>query len=201
MTRYLHKIVLIGCIQTILISGYALAADQKNVEIIRSKVEKIRSSETLKIYDAQIASITVLPELYENKGFQRLWTNPQHVEDLFSAIKDIDEDGLRPDDYHFTIIEHLRSQIGSRTSTDPVLLADFDILLTDSLIRLGYHLIFGKVDPEDHHPHWNLAVEIDDDTPVAAIQDILDADNLAKEIEALRPQNIIYSQFKSAFEK
>ncbi len=201
MARYLRRIVLIGCIQTILITGYALASDHKVGAIIRNKVEKIRSSETLQIYDAQIASITVLPELYENNGFQRLWTNPQHVEDLFNAIKTIDKDGLRPDDYHFTIIEQLRSQIGSGTSSDPVLLADFDILLTDSLIRLGYHLIFGKVDPEDHHPHWNLAVEIDDDKPVAAIQEILDAGNLAKEIEALRPQNIIYGEFKSALEK
>jgi len=30
---------------------------------------------------------------------------------------------------------------------------------------MGYHLIFGKVDPEYHHPHWNLMVEIDDDRP------------------------------------
>ena len=65
MTRYLHTIVLIGCIQTILITGYALATDHKIAEIIRGKVEKIRSAETLQIDDAQIASITVLPELYE----------------------------------------------------------------------------------------------------------------------------------------
>ena len=201
MTRYLHKIVLIGCIQIILISGYALPADQKIAEIIRNKVEKIRSAETLQIDDAQIASINVLPELYENNGFQRLWTNPQHVEDLFNAIKTIDEDGLHPDDYHFTIIENRQSQIVSGTSTGPEQLADFDILLTDSLIRLGYHLIFGKVDPEDHHPHWNLAVKIDDVEPVAAIQEILATGNLAKEIEALRPQNIVYSEFKSALEK
>jgi len=95
----------------------------------------------------------------------------------------------------------LQSQIDSGTPSDPALLADFDMLLTDSLIRLGYHLIFGKVDPEDHHTHWNLAVEIDDDEPVVAIQEILDAGNLGKEIEALRPQNIIYNQFKSALKK
>ena len=191
MKRYLLRIVLIGCIQTILITGVALATDHKIAETIRNKVELIRTTQTLQIDDAQIASITVLPELYENNGFQRLWTNSRNVEDLFNAIRTIDEDGLRPDDYHFTKIEQLRSRIGSGTPSDPTLLADFDLLLTDSLIRLGYHLIVGKVDPDEHHPHWNLAVEIDDDTPVAAIQDILDADNLAKEIEALRPQNII----------
>ena len=201
MIHHLIRIVLIGCVQTILVTGYALATDHTIAEIIRNKVEQIRTTETLQIDDVQIASITVLPELYENNGFQRLWTNSQNVEDLFKEIRTIDEDGLRPDDYNFTNIEKLQSQIDSGTPSDPALLADFDMLLTDSLIRLGYHLIFGKVDPEDHHPHWNLAVEIDDDEPVVAIQEILDAGNLAKEIEALRPQNIIYNQFKSALKK
>ena len=201
MIHHLIRIVLIGCVQTILVTGYALATDHTIAEIIRNKVEQIRTTETLQIDDVQIASITVLPELYENNGFQRLWTNSQNVEDLFKAIRTIDEDGLRPDDYNFTNMEKLQSQIDSGTPSDPALLADFDMLLTDSLIRLGYHLIFGKVDPEDHHPHWNLAVEIDDDEPVVAIQEILGAGNLAKEIEALRPQNIIYNQFKSALKK
>jgi murein L,D-transpeptidase YcbB/YkuD len=201
MIRYLSRIVLIGCVQTILITGAALAADDKITEIIKNKVGQISATQTLKIDDVQIASITVLPELYENNGLQRLWTNSQNVEDLIDTIRTIDEDGLRPDDYHFTKIEELRSRIGSGSPSDPTLLADFDILLTDSLIRLAYHLVFGKVDPEDQHPHWNLAVEIDDDEPVVAIQEILDAGNLAKEIDALRPQNIVYSNYKTALKK
>ncbi|MEA3546059.1 MAG: L,D-transpeptidase family protein [Thermodesulfobacteriota bacterium] len=184
-----------------MITGYALAADHAITEIIRNNVEQIRSTHTLQIDEAQIASITVLPELYEENGFQRLWTNPKNVEDLFEAIKQIEEDGLKPDDYHFTKIEQLRSRIGSGTSSDPALLADFDLLLTDSLIRMGYHLIFGKVDPEDHHPHWNLMVEIDDDRPAIYIQEILDAGNLSKKIEELRPQPIVYNKLKSALKK
>ena len=201
MIHHLIRIVLTVCAQIILSAGIAFATDHTIAEIIKIKVEQIRSTESLQIDDAQIASITVLPELYENNGFQRLWTKPQNVEDLLTAIKTIDEDGLRPDDYHITEIEQLRSQIGSSASSRPMLLANLDILLTDSLIRLGYHLVFGKVDPEDHHPHWNLAVEIDDDEPVPAVQKILDADSLANEIEALRPQNIIYRRLKSALKK
>jgi murein L,D-transpeptidase YcbB/YkuD len=79
----------------------------------------------------------VLPELYEKNGFCLLWTNPQNIDELFAAIKTIDEDGLHPEDYHFTKIEKMRSQIGSNTSSDPAFLADYDLLLTDSSIRLG----------------------------------------------------------------
>ncbi|MEE4601157.1 MAG: hypothetical protein V2J65_07730, partial [Desulfobacteraceae bacterium] len=68
MIRYLSRIVLIGCIQTILITGVVLATDHNIAETIRNKVELIRTTQTLQIDDAQIASITVLPELYENNG-------------------------------------------------------------------------------------------------------------------------------------
>jgi len=85
MIHHLIRIVLIGCVQIILSTGVCLATDHKIAEIIRNKVEQIRSTQTLQIDDAQIASITVLPELYENNGFQRLWTNSQNVEDLFNV--------------------------------------------------------------------------------------------------------------------
>ena len=71
MKRYLLGIVLIGCIQTILITGVALATNHKIAETIRNKVELIRTTQTLQIEDAQIASITVLPELYENNVSQQ----------------------------------------------------------------------------------------------------------------------------------
>ena len=201
MIRYLSRIFLIGCVQIILSTGIALATDHEIVEIIRSKVEQITSKGGLQIEGAQIASVTVLPEIYEINGFQLLGTNPKNVEDLINAIKTMEEEGLRPDDYHFKQIEQLRSRIGSGGASDPELLANFDILLTDGLIRMGYHLVFGKVDPETHNPHWNLAVEIDDDAPIEFIQEILDSGNLAKKIETLKPQNIIYSRFKAALKK
>ena len=201
MIPYPIKVVLIGCIQIFLSLGVALASDDVIADIIRNKAEQIRSTQTLQIGDIQIASITVLPELYEKNRFKRLWTNSQNIEDLFNAIKEINEDGLHPDDYHFTKLAQIRSQIGSHASSNPERLADYDILLTDSLIRLGYHLYFGKVDPEGHHPHWNLSVEIDNEQPVVAIHEILEAGNLAREIEAFKPQSIIYSRFKSALKK
>lgn len=48
--------------------------------------------------------------LNEKNGFRLLWTNPQNIDELFAAIKTIDEDGLHPEDYHFTKIEKMRSQ-------------------------------------------------------------------------------------------
>ena len=74
MIRYLSTILLIGCVQILLSTGVALATEHVISEIIRSKVEQIRSNGALQIDGAQIASITVLPELYEKNGFRLLWT-------------------------------------------------------------------------------------------------------------------------------
>jgi len=79
MIRYLSRIFLIACVQIFLVTGLALAANTEVAEIIRSKVEQIRTTQTLQIDDVPIASITVLPELYENNEFQRLLTNSRNV--------------------------------------------------------------------------------------------------------------------------
>ncbi len=105
MIRCLSRIFLIGCVQVILSTGVALATNTEVVEIIRSKVEQITSKGGLQIEGTQVASITVLPELYEKNGFQLLWTNSQNVEDLFKAIKTIEEDALET-------LERYKSLIG-----------------------------------------------------------------------------------------
>ena len=74
MKSYLTRIVFIGCLQIILSTGVALATDDKIAEIIRSKVEQITSEAELQIQGAQIASATVLPEVYEENGFKQLWS-------------------------------------------------------------------------------------------------------------------------------
>ncbi|MCP4183166.1 MAG: hypothetical protein GY761_07585, partial [Hyphomicrobiales bacterium] len=167
-------------------------------EIIRTQVEQITTSGQLSIGDADIASVSVLPELYERCGFCLLWDNPDNVATLMREIANIGEDGLDPEDYHFTPLRDLHARIKTTESPALEMLADFDLLLTDSLIRLGYHLIFGKVDPDNLDPHWNLAIEIDDRDPVVRIEEVLMTGNLAKALDDLRPTHIAYKNLKAA---
>jgi murein L,D-transpeptidase YcbB/YkuD len=165
---------------------------------IRSKVERIRFSNELTIVDARIASIGLLPEIYERLNFRLAWTKPKNVEELISAIKDMDKEGLDPKDYHLEELERLLAQIDAIESPDPALLADLDILFTDSLIRLGYHVIFGKVDPKALDANWNLSRDIDNRDPVQVIPELIDSDSLTNEIEKRKPQHFFYERLKSA---
>jgi len=83
MISYLPRIVIICVIHFNLSIAIVLAADDQTADNIRKKVEVIQSTQTLQIGDARITSITVLPELYENNGYQPLWTNPAIIDDRF----------------------------------------------------------------------------------------------------------------------
>ena len=96
-------------------------------------------------------------------------------------------DGLNSGDYHLPALQDLRSQINDTKQQDSGLTADFDMLLTDSLIRLGYHLIFGKVDPEELDQHWNLTKQINNRDPVQVIQKAIESASITKLIDDVKP--------------
>ncbi len=185
----------------LLIVNWAVAQDDPVVEIIRGKVEQLEATGELTVRGQGIASLTVLPDIYEARGFRLAWSDPQSVEGLLHAVTGIEEDGLDPGDYHLRALRELFAEERAGETPDPVLTADLDLLLTDSLVRLGYHLNFGKVDPENLDPHWNLAREIDDRNPAVVIQALLDSGSLAGRLEALRNPHVIFERFKSALAK
>jgi murein L,D-transpeptidase YcbB/YkuD len=201
MRRRVRKIIFIAAtfLATIAKVPY-VQADFIN-EIIRTQVEQITTSGELSIGDESIASVSVLPELYERCAFCLLWDSPENAAILMQEIANIGEDGLDPEDYHYKALENLSARIKAAKSSSPEMLADFDLLLTDSLIRLGYHLIFGKVDPESLDPHWNLSREIDDRDPVVGIEEVLMTGDLAKTLDNFRPTHTYYKNLKIALAK
>ena len=202
MTRrsylFLSVLLLAPLVVCLLLINRVDAQDDPAVEIIRSKVEQLEATGELTVRGQEIASRTVLPDIYEAHGFRPAWTDPKNVEGLLHAVTGIEEDGLDPGDYHLGVLRELFAEERAGETPDPVLSADLDLLLTDSLVRLGYHLNFGKVDPEGLDPHWNLAREIDDRDPAVVIQALLDSGSLADRLEALRNPHVIFERLKSA---
>ncbi len=130
---------------------------QKN---IRAAIEQMTQSKKLKIGDAWIAATAILPEFYERRHFKPAWTTTDKINDLMRAIDEIELDGLIPDDYHRRQLRHLSEEIEAQSPPEPQLLASRDLLLTDALVQLGYHLNYGKVDPIRLDPNWNMSVQM-----------------------------------------
>ena len=199
--------LIVCCIAVALMSSASLFAAnvQANndliTEIIQDKIEQLRSFKEVKFGDAAIASYDLMPELYERRGFKIAWTNYDAMAQLLEVVQDIAAEGLEPQDYHLRELTFYHRALQAFGEPDPWLLADFDILLTDSFIRLIYHLSFGKVDPITLHPGWNLSRPIHYRDPAREIEEIIVSGNIKSTIESLLPQNPVYSRLKSALTK
>ena len=130
-----------------------LAGESPVSKAIEKRIDEFWTSGELQIGNATIASRDMLPDLYERNRFEPLWLNPKNVNDLLEDISTIESEGLEPEDYHLSDLLALKLLIEKSSTQNNELLADYDLLLTDSLIRLCYHINWGKVDPEGMHPH------------------------------------------------
>ena len=169
---------------------------QKN---IRAAIEQMTQSKKLKIGDVWIAAIAILPEFYERRHFKPAWTATDKIHDLMRAIDDIEMDGLIPDDYHRRQLRYLSEEIEVQSPPDPQLLADRDLLLTDALVLLGYHLNYGKVDPIRRDPNWNMSARMNRRDPATLIQEAIDSGSFYEFISDLKPRDEFYNQLKAFF--
>ena len=192
----LHFLVLL--LSLAFLSPLQAADENLEQERIRQRVEQIRSGSGLEIEGNQISSGLVLPALYEQRDYTLIWSRQESVNQLFNVLENIDEDGLSPADYHLDKLRELRSRIENAHSSDTGIAADYDILLTDSLIRLGYHLLAGKVDPVQLDSNWNMDQAIGSLDMILQMAQSIDTAMVTELVESLRPQWPVYPMLKAA---
>jgi murein L,D-transpeptidase YcbB/YkuD len=131
-----------------------LVAAQPNARL-QAKVEQIRTEGTLVIDGAQIAAADLVADFYEDRGFIPAWQDPARIEGLLRLVDAMAQYGLDPDDYHRRELRAMdAADRQGRLGSDGRI--DRDLLLTDSVVRVAYHALFGKVDPTTLDPHWNF---------------------------------------------
>lgn len=165
---------------------------------IRRHVEQLRGDGGLTIEGESVSSLTVLPALYERRGYAPLWTQAAAVDQLTAAIDGIDTDGLDSRDYHRSALRRLHRRLADSSQHDASLAAEYDVLLTDSLIRLGYHLLVGKVDPEKLDANWNMNPSLGDLDAILAMASAVETARIPQLLEQLRPQHPTYANLKQA---
>lgn len=170
-------------------------ASQEVSSHIRSMVDRVRSGECTGIDDCPISSTIVLPALYEKYGYQPIWKNAGSVSQLVAAIEESYRDGLDPRDYHLAGIQRLQASLAA--GSEPATQAELDLVLTDSLIRLGYHLLIGKVDPESLDGNWNMERTLELD-PILKLSGAIDTGEVANLVATFRPQAAFYHNLKQA---
>ena len=190
---------LVAVMMVVLLPAIGFTAENPVNRAIQERIDEFWTTGELQIGNAIIASRDMLPDLYERNSFEPLWQNPQNVSDLIDEISAIGSEGLKGDDYHLSEVLALKLLLEKSSAENYDLQADYDILLTDSLIRLCYHLLWGKVDPEGMHPHWNMGRQVNPDKdPVGALERRLRTGTLAEGLKNIRPRFKLYGMLKNA---
>lgn len=181
----------------LLLCGPAALADPVQ-QVLREAVARIAEGEPEALGEP-ISSVVVLPALYAGRDFQPLW-RPHRIEELLAQIRASAGSGLDPEDYHLAAIERMRDRV--REAEDAAWdRAGLDLLATDALIRLAYHLEFGKVDPQALDANWNMVREIEGADPVEVIGRVIADPDLAGALSRFGPDHPAYQGMRRGLER
>jgi murein L,D-transpeptidase YcbB/YkuD len=183
------------------LSPTSFADSESGRDALRVEVEQLLQFGRLSIGDIDIASVELIAEFYERRDYAPAWNRKDQISELVSAIKATSKDGLNPSDYHLDSVLYVQSAMDADRLDTPEEIADADLILTDSLIRLGYHQRFGKVNPYSLDPNWNFRRELNDVHPATAIQEAIDSDSLITYLHKVFPRGWVYMQLRDGLSR
>ena len=165
-------------------------------ESIRVEIELLREPEVLSTGSVEIAAADLIAEVYERRGFAPAWTESRRIDSLLAAVHASFDDGLDPDDYHRSRIEEALAARAAGNAPSAKELAVFDLMLTDSLVRLGYHERYGKVNPERLDPVWNFGRPLRGSDAAAVVEGVLAADDVGSALRQIFPRGPVYARLR-----
>ena len=121
--------------------------------VLRGRVAEQRAGMPVRAGGEDLISHVELPAIYADGGYAPLWQDPERVAALLATLREVENDGLRSDDYHYGALTRLAAHKDTASAAER---ADFDLLATDALVTVLYHLYVGKVDPVSIEPNWNF---------------------------------------------
>jgi len=189
---------LIYLVFIIFLAVFRPAAADAVAEALSDRMDELLFGGDLEIDGAGIGGRDVIPDLYASRNFEPLWTDDVRIQELLAMLETAPDHGLDPDDYH---VAQIRSLVAQRQSSDFALdVADLDILLTASLLRFGYHQLFGKVNPATLDSNINFRREfLYDEGPVKAIPKVITSpEPLEEQLNAAIPRGPLYRAIQQA---
>ena len=179
----------------------AFAQDVANQEAIRIEIENLRETGQLSIGGIDIATGNALAEFYERREFSPTWTSVDKVGQLLELVRTSRDDGLNPDDYHVAAIERAYSALEGGTIPTPGQVAALELMLSDSLLRLGLHQGFGRVDPTTLDSRWNFNSRPIGPDPLRTLQNVIDSPSLAEFANRLYARGPLYLRLRDALKE
>ena len=166
-------------------------ANDAVAEAVRAQVEALRAGREVRVAGEPIAARRLIPEFYAARGFRPAWGRPEQTQALMRLVAASRDHGLDPADYHAVALDRPAAP-GAEG------IAARDLLLTDALVRLAYHLRFGKANPRELYPDWSFSRSLGAIDPVPALEAAIAAPSLEAAVEAYAPRLQLYRGLREA---
>ncbi len=190
----LFKCLLLFPLPFFIFINYACAADEETRALLRSRMEQLHNTHSLQIGTSHVVGVRVIQEFYTKRNFEPAWKDEGKINELLNIIRNISSEGLKPEDYSLADLSYLYAQKHKSVGQ----MVDFDILLSDSLLRLGFQIRFGKVDPNTLDSNWNLTRDLEGKDPATVMQAAIDSGSLQSFIDTTLDRQEFYQRFKLA---
>jgi L,D-transpeptidase YcbB len=164
-------------------------------ELLRNRIEEAADPSSLYAAGKKIHAIDALARFYELRNFQPAWIvqglPTEQVSALLIALSAAEQHGLHPENYHVKTIDDKLETLKEIEQVNPDpdihIAADLDLLLTDSFLTYGSHLLAGQVNPETFDPEW-IANRRGADM-AAVLQNALNSGNIYESLRSLWPKH------------
>ncbi|MFH2051546.1 MAG: L,D-transpeptidase family protein [bacterium] len=129
------------------------------IERLRNRLESTSGPEQIIVGGDLLQCETTLRRFYQERGFAPAWTGSPilaaGLDSLLSVIGASGDEGLDPEDYHFSHLVRLKDASDpERRDGGNGVAVDLDLLATDAFLLCASHFLSGKVDPGDLDPEW-----------------------------------------------
>ncbi len=157
--------------------------------MLRARLEAAER-ETVRIGTKQVAVHPELFRFYAERAYAVAWS--EHGRALAPILRASAGDGLDPAAYRLLEVEAALAA----DAVTPNAVADHDLLLSDAFLRLGEHLLRGRVDPSTLDEKWYPARRERD--LVAVLDAALASGDFEGALGSLRPQHPAYGHLREA---
>jgi murein L,D-transpeptidase YcbB/YkuD len=176
-------------ISLICLACWSLTASAKTE--ISSDIERMLAREKLVVNGVEILALDIIRDVYRDHGFEPYWTDNSNIRELMELIRESADHGLNPQDYNMAQLREILGQRQKNRSAE--IAAEADIMLTESLLRYGYHRRLGKANPGKIDSDINFRRQaFRDQPPARTLEEILAADSLQGFIDMAAPSGPFY---------
>ncbi len=170
--------------------------DSQFRELMQLRLNGFQQANTsLMVAGEKLLAANAISRMFQLNNYGSLWNEEASKQLLNGISESVALDGLRKQDYMLPGLESLLNGQGLE-DLDSKQRIELELALTESLLRLNYHLRFGKVEAVSLDSNWNYGKRLDFKDPMVALFQAIKAQNIKTLLDEQRPTHNYYHKLR-----